>query len=154
MYIYKNPEKTKKITHDNVADISKVFGIWRALDDDGYPISGIDVEVSRAPGIYRLTSLAGVSYWQQHTEDAAYHSDSLTDMSDAAQDALRVAATAISKGAKVRMADGSLKSIENIKIGDKVIGVSASGAKTVTTVTDIQNLRNRRNTATKRKKTE
>lgn len=72
--------------HYGVADIRQLAGStqWMALDNDGNMDCSITVH-NCGDGVFILESMWHRSFWQQHGEDCAYHSDRLNEMTDKAQ---------------------------------------------------------------------
>ena len=73
--------------HDNICEIAKSPCIpqYMALNEMGNMDCDIQV-INCGDDVYILRSKKGESYWQQHNQETAYHSDMLCEMTDFAQE--------------------------------------------------------------------
>lgn len=72
--------------HGHIADIKQLAGStqWMALDEHGL----MDADIQVAPcgdGVFMLESMMYRTFWQQHNEGCAFHSEMLSEMTDHAQ---------------------------------------------------------------------
>ena len=75
-----------KRNHKNVYELAQLAGliVWVAIDDNGMIDCDMEVIPVSHDTFVLIDADGDVSYWQNHGE-AAYHSDTLSEMSDWAQ---------------------------------------------------------------------